>query len=235
MTTVKLPPDDTGATLERFDGLRDHRYGEIILFGGDPAASHQTGSIYNTVGLNDPTGTGDTCPQEIWDGIDPRKLAAEYQVLGAFKNGPRLWCLDWIEAMAGAERDFFGLQARWVMWVDVSPEERQHESFPYTPVTGRRDTRFGIDAGSPAFILDDPDGNSWVMKSVGLITHPEQTYEGMADLGDRLHPPPGWRFRTVVLNQNLVLTPDNGTARITQDDLGNVYDRAGGPFSNYKP
>jgi hypothetical protein len=32
-----------------------------------------------------------------------------------------------------------------------------------------------------------------------------------------------------------VLTPDNGTARITQDDLGNVYDRAGGPFSNYKP
>jgi hypothetical protein len=39
----------------------------------------------------------------------------------------------------------------------------------------------------------------------------------------------------VTLDQDLVLTPDNGTARILQDDVGNTYDRVGGPFSNYKP
>ena len=105
----------------------------------------------------------------------------------------------------------------------------------YTPSTGRRDTRLGIDAGSPAFVLDDPDGDAWVMKSVSLITHPEQTYEGLTGLGDRLNLPPGWTFRAIVLDTDVVLTPDNGTARITQDDLGNVYDRAGGPFSNYRP
>ena len=73
------------------------------------------------------------------------------------------------------------------------------------------------------------------MKSVSLITHPEQTYEALTGLGDRLNLPPGWAFRAVVLEADLVLTPDNGTARITQDDLGNVYDRAGGSFSNYRP
>ena len=73
-----------------------------------------------------------------------------------------------------------------------------------------------------------------MMKSVSLITHPEQTYEGLTGLGDRLRLPLGWAFRAVVLDADLILTPDNGTARIAQDDFGNVYDRAGGPFSNYR-
>jgi len=137
--------------------------------------------------------------------------------------------------MTGAERDFTGLKAHWSMWLDVSEQMRQQGTSAYAAGTGRRDTRFGIDAGSPAFILDDPDGASWVMKSVSLITHSEQTYEGLTGLGDVLNLPPGWAFRTVVLDADLVLTPDNGTARITQDDLGTVYDRVGGPFSNYRP
>ena len=73
------------------------------------------------------------------------------------------------------------------------------------------------------------------MKSVSLIVDPGQTYESLKDLGDRLHPPPGWTFRAVMLQQDLVLTPDNGAAHITQDELGNTYDRVGGPYSNYKP
>jgi hypothetical protein len=55
------------------------------------------------------------------------------------------------------------------------------------------------------------------------------------NLGSRLKLPPGWKFRARVLEQDLVLTPDNGIAHITQDDFGNTYDRAGGPYSNYKP
>ena len=45
----------------------------------------------------------------------------------------------------------------------------------------------------------------------------------------------GWNFQTVILEQDLVLTPDEGAAKITQDEMGNTYDRVGGPFSNYKP
>ena len=51
----------------------------------------------------------------------------------------------------------------------------------------------------------------------------------------RLKPAAGWSFRPVVLDQDLVLTPYNGRAVITQDELGNTYDRTGDAFSNYKP
>ena len=38
-----------------------------------------------------------------------------------------------------------------------------------------------------------------------------------------------------MLEQDLVLTPDNGNVKITQDELGNTYDRVGAPCSNHKP
>jgi len=233
--SAKLPHDDTGAELMRFDNVRGHRYTEIFLIGGHAITGHLVGGVYNTVGLNDPSGEGDSCPQELLDKIDVDVLKEEYDVLSAFKNGPRLWCLDWVEVMVGVERDFNGLQARWVMWLDVPKEMRKHESVAYKQISGKRDTQLGINTGSPAFILDDPHGDSWVMKSASQIVDPNQSYESLANLGDRLTPAPGWSFRAVVLQKDLVLTSDNGSVKITQDDLGNTYDRVGGAYSNYKP
>ena len=121
------------------------------------------------------------------------------------------------------------------MWLDVPKEMRKHESVAYKQISGKRDTQLGISKGSPAFLLDDPDGDTWCMKSASLIVDPDQTYESLKDLGSRLQPAPGWKFRAVVLEQDLVLTPDDGAVKITQDELGNTYDRVGGPYSNYKP
>lgn len=233
--SATLPHDDVGAELMRFEGVRGQRYTEIFLIGGHAITKKLVGGVYNTVGLNSPGGTGDSCPQEVLDKVDVDALKEQYDVLSVFKNGPRLWCLDWVEVRTGVERDFDGLKARWVMWLDVPKEMRKHESVAYKTVHGKRDTQLGINKGSPAFILDDPDGESWVMKSASLILDPTQTYESLKDLGDRLTPPPGWKFRAVVLDQDLVLTSDNGNIKITQDELGNTYDRVGGPFSNYKP
>lgn len=233
--SAKLPHDDVGAELMRFEGVRGQRYTEVFLIGGHAVTGKLVGGVYNTVGLNSPDGTGDSCPQEVLDKVDVDALKEQYDVLSVFKNGPRLWCLDWVEVRTGVERDFDGLKARWVMWLDVPKEMRKHESVAYKTIHGKRDTQLGINKGSPAFILDDPDGDSWVMKSASLILDPTQTYESLKDLGDRLTPPPGWKFRAVVLDQDLVLTSDNGNIKITQDELGNTYDRVGGPFSNYKP
>ena len=235
LLSAKLPHDDADAKLVRFEKIRGQRYTEIFLIGGHAIIHDINAGIYNTIGLNDPGGTGDTTPQSVLDQVEVDALTRQYDVLGAFKNGPRLWCLDWAEVMVGQERDFMGLKARWVMWLDVPKEFRKHESVAYKTITGKRDTQFGINNGSPAFILDDPDGDSWVMKSVSLIADPSQTYESLKDLGGRLQPPPGWKYRAVVLGQDLVLTPDNGAAHITQDELGNTYDRVGGPYSNFKP
>lgn len=84
-------------------------------------------------------------------------------------------------------------------------------------------------------ILDDPEGDSWCMKSASLIVDPSQKYEELKNPGSRLKLPAGWRFRAVTLEKDLVLMSDNGSVHITQDELGNTYDRVGGPYSNYKP
>ena len=233
--SAKLPHDDQGAKLMRFENVRGQRYTEIFLIGGHALIRDINAGVYNTIGLNDPDGTGDTCPQEVLDQVDVDALTEEYELLGAFKNGPRLWCLDWVEVMVGEERSFKGLDARWVMWLDVPKEMRKHESVAYKEIKGKRDTELGINAGSPAFILDDPDGDSWVMKSASLIVDPDQTYESLKDLGSRLKPAAGWKFRTELLEEDLVLRPEDGKVKITQDELGNTYDRVGGPYSNYKP
>lgn len=233
--TAKLPHDDEGAQLMRFENVRGQRYTEIFLIGGHAIIADINAGVYNTIGLNDPDGTGDTCPQPVLDQVDVDALKEEYDIYGAFKNGPRLWCLDWVEVMVGQERDFNGLKARWVMWLDVPKEMRKHESVAYKQIHGKRDTQLGINAGSPAFLLDDPEGDTYCMKSASLIVDPNQTYESLGDLGSSLQPAPGWTFRTVVLEQDLVLMADDGAVTITQDELGNTYDRVGGPFSNYKP
>ena len=233
--SAKLPDDDQGSTLMRFDGVRGDRYTEIFLIGGHAITHHLVAGVYNTVGLNDAAGTGDSSPQELLDQLNMDAIKDEYELLATFKNGPRLWCLDWVEVMVGAERDFQGLQARWVMWLDVPKEMRKHEAVAYKEINGKRDTQLGINAGSPVFILDDPNGDSWCMKSASLIVDPDQTYESLERLGDRLRPSPDWAFRTLVLKEDLILTPDNGSVKITQDELGNTYDRIGGAYSNYKP
>ena len=156
LLSAKLPRDDAGAKLMRFDNICGQRYTEIFLIGGHPIIADINAGIYNTVGLNDPDGTGDTTPQAVLDQVDLDALTSQYDVLGAFKNGPRLWTLDWAEVMVGEERDFMGLRARWVMWLDVPKEFRKHESVAYKTITGKRDTQFGINKGSLAFVLDDP-------------------------------------------------------------------------------
>ena len=108
--SAKLPPDDVGASLMRFDNVRSQRYTEIFLIGGHAITGHLVGGVYNTAGLNNPAGTGDSCPQAMLDKVDVDVLKKEYDVISAFKNGPRLWCLDWVEVMAGVERDFNGLK-----------------------------------------------------------------------------------------------------------------------------
>ena len=37
----------------------------------------------------------------ILDKVDVKALKDQYHVLAAFKNGPRLWPLDWIEVEMG--------------------------------------------------------------------------------------------------------------------------------------
>jgi hypothetical protein len=226
---VPIAADGERAELQRFDGVRATRYAEVFLIHGDPTEDLKN-EVYNTLGLND-------APLALIAALDPDALKQQYGVLGVFVNAPRLWTLDWLEGHVGVERDFNGLKARWVTRV-LTPKgvdlEREG-STAYAPMTAERKTQFGLDKSKPVFILDDPDGNPWVMKSCSLIVDPTMSYEKLMTLGERLKAAGGWKYRVQELEEELILKPESGVAGIVQDELGNTYDLAGPGYSNYKP
>ena len=232
-----MPKDDAQLTEMKWDALMGSRYTEILLVYGDAVTKNFMAGVYNTTGLNgaNPTGGGDSSPAVLLDKIDMKKVKEDNGALSTVKNGARLWTVDHIGVKAGKERDFEGLKARWVMWFPIPDEIREGKDLSYAVMHAKRDTSMGINKGSRAYILDDPQGNSWVMKSASLIVDPKQKFEDLKDLGSRLKPPAGWKFRSPVLEQDLVFMTDDGKTMITQDELGNTYDRVGGPYSNYKP
>jgi hypothetical protein len=231
-----LPNDGADAKPFTFKDVRGHRYTEMFLIGGNAITKDLKANVYNTWGLNGGATTGDSCPAALLDKVDVKAVKEQYGVLASYKNGPRLWALDWIEVEMGKELDFGGMKARWVNWLDMKGISTKPGEAAYKNITVGRHTKFGFDKGKQVFILDDPEGNAWAMKSFSLITHPDQKFEDLGTLGSRLKLPLGWKFRAPVLEQDLILTPDkDGIAHITQDDFGNTYDRVGGPYSNYKP
>ena len=233
---VTLPNDGADAKLLTFKDVRGQRYTEMFLIGGNAITKDLEANVYNTMGLNGGPTTGDSSPAVLLDKVDVKSVKEQYGMLASFKNGPRLWTLDWFDGAVGKELDFNGMKAQWVNWLNLKGISTEPGAADYKNITVKRHTHFGFDKGKQVFILDDPDGNPWVMKSMSLITHPDQKFDELGTLGSRLKLPPGWKFRAPVLEQDLILTPDkDGTAHITQDDFGNTYDRAGGPYSNYKP
>jgi hypothetical protein len=91
-------------------------------------------------------------------------------------------------------------------------------------MTVDRESTWFFDKGKPVFILDDPNGTVWVMKSYTDVMDEDLTYEDLDTLDTRLELPEGWSYRVEVLDEDLTMAPVNGTARITQDELQNTYD-----------
>ena len=232
---AKQPDDDTDLKRLEFDGIMGVRYTEILPVFGNVITGEYMAGVYNTVGLNDPEGKGDTSPAIILDKMDMDKVKDNHDALSVVKNGPRLWTIDHLGVSTGKERDFQGLKARWVMWFPIPKEIREGKDLSYSIMPALRDTDMTIWKGSRVYILDDPDGDSFVMKSAGLIKDPNQKFEDLKNLGSRLKLAEGWKFRTKILQQELVFKTKDGKSFIVQDDIGNTYDRVGGPYSNYKP
>ena len=84
----EVPQDGANAKMMRFDDLRDMRYAEIFLIGGNGITKDLQAAFYNTTGRNNEADPRNTCPQELWNKIDVNQLKEEYDVLAAFKNGP---------------------------------------------------------------------------------------------------------------------------------------------------
>jgi hypothetical protein len=216
------------------------RYVELFVVGGNGITGNMLINIYNTIGTPgfDPKMNKDAAPQTWVEGISTEGMKKQFDALGAAVNGPKLLMLDWMDLPMGVERDFNGRKVPWVALLHLTKDEvKELGKFSYKPTTVERKSKFGINKGTLALLIDDASGNTWVMKGFQQGVKPAYTFEEFVATGASRFKnlPPGWKFRTKVLDQDLVLVPETGIAMIMPDEFFNVYDKTGPGYSNYKP
>jgi len=238
-TEPEVLRDGDGATSIRVNDLHKVRFVEIFLAGREAKTRKLVAACYNTsLFPNAVPASRDTAPQAWAEGLDFDKIKSEFGVLGASLNGPKLWLSDWIEIQNGIERVFNGRKFPWVAQLDMGDNTGGvSESTPYKPLLIARNSRLGWNKGTTALLLDDAEGNTWILKGFQVGLKPKYTYEEFVAAGQSQFKnlPPGWKFRVKVLEQDLIEMPEGGVATIMPDEFSNVYDKTGQGMTNYKP
>lgn len=204
-------------TTIRVEGMRGYPQGELFLLtrGGDGFDA----LVYNT------TGRG-PCPDEEFAAIDVEALAAEHGCDLVWKNPRRFWMMDALTIdLVGEPATFggvpFNLVAKMHMPAGFDPGQDQ-SALAYRRTQIRRNSVYEFVAGKPVHLLRSPDEVTWVMQTFTDHVAHDLTEVNLPSLGERLALPEGWRFRTVTLPRDLVITT-TGLANIVPDNLANMY------------
>jgi len=234
---ASLPNDGANAQSKHFDNLHTLRYVELFIVGGNGITGSLQANVYNTTFRDGYTGK-DSAPQAWVESINLEVLKKDYHALGASMNGPKLWMLDWVDIPLGTNRTFNGLTMPWCAELRLTKDQaKEMGKLSYVTTTIARKSAIGYNKGTTVYLIDDTDGNTWIMKGFELGIKPSHTFEQFfadpASYFKRL--PVGWKFRTKVLDQDLKLVPETGVATIMPDEMFNVYDKTGPGYSSYKP
>jgi len=230
--------DGANSKSKRVENMHKTRFIEIFLAHRD-ANGKLVAECYNTMftssGIPE---SKDTAAQALVEGLDFEKMKKDYGVLGASLNGPKLWTSDWTEIDIGVERDFNGIKAAWVAQLSMGDNAKGvSETVPYQPMPIARKSGVGWNKGTTVILLDDAEGNTWLLKGFQMGLKPEYTYDefiaGGQDQFKKL--PAGWKFRVKTLEKDLIEIPEGGKATIMADEFFNVYDKTGPGMSNYQP
>jgi hypothetical protein len=233
----QLPDDCGGAAQRRYDNLRNYRFQEIDLFARDIFKKALYESKYNTTGLNGAEDSKDSAPPSLVQTVNAKAIAKQYQALFVLVGAPRHWTIDWLSDRVGGARHFGGLEAAW-MGNAPAPKGVDSKNPPpkaYRYMTVPRTSIEGFKKGATVYLLDDPKDRTWVMRSYTDKNIKDLGIDNLATLGGRIGLPEGWKFRTAVLDKDLILEPKSGSAGVTEDDKENVYDLTGPGQSNFKP
>jgi hypothetical protein len=231
----QLPDDCAGARLLKYENLRNYRYEEVDLFAKDVLKKILYESSYNTTGLNGGDDSRDSAPQSLTRDLDPKAIAKQYQALIVRVSPPRYWTIDWLADRFGSARNFGGLNAAW-MGNGLAPADSSKpgvKTYRYVPIS--RTAAEGFNKGTKVYLLDDPMGRTWVMKSYTDKVDSGLSIDSLETLGSLITMPSGWKFRVVVLDKELVLVAKSGSAAYIQDDKENIYDLTGPNQSNFNP
>jgi hypothetical protein len=229
-------PTPSAPEIMTFAGQRDVQYCEVWLFTGKPETGIW-GTYYNTSDLNNSADKMNTCPADVWDKVTVKELEEAWDVIGAYKNGPRGWTFDSVAIPVGPVETFDGIEARW--WgagqLPKGVDLKVAHMTPYEELKSHRKSTMTFEAGKTLFILDDPEGTPWVMQAYSKILDPDLTYADLPELAAKLNPPEGWKFRVATLEQDLIISTPAGYNWILQDELQNTYDACKEEACNVQP
>jgi len=203
-----------GLRSETIENTRDMRFCEILL------VKFKGVEVYNTTGVSD-------CSAELWNELDLGKIRRRFHALKVEKNGPHFWMMDSQTVSFGKKASFGGIEARWVARLPLLTALRAATgSKPYTVFTPKKTQKMVYDKGKPVYELLDPDGNVYVLQA-----HEERfPIDSLPKLGDQLHLPEGWRFRTQILTDDLVMDlKSNQTIYAIGDEFHQYWTRIPNP------
>lgn len=237
---ASLPNDGANTRSVRLENMNQVRYCEIFVVGGNGLTDNLLANVYNTslVPGFDSKVTRDSAPPAFVESLNLEAVKKQFHALGSALNGPKQWMLDWVEIPLGTARDINGKEIPWCAELHITKSAlKTMGKVGYQPTTIARKSAFGYNKGSTVFLIDDSDGNTWVMKGFELGLHPRWTFEEFSKDPASLYKqlPPGWKYRNKVLDQDLIMVPKTGIATIMPDEFFNVYDKTGPGYSNYKP
>jgi hypothetical protein len=196
---------------------------EVALINGTSKAN-AIADFYNSTGT-------DVCTPEKFAALDKEKIIKETGSREAFLNPSRRWMFDVLDIYEdGVERTFGGIKMTWMGVVPVEELEKGVTKGHYVPGYIFRDNQYTFKKGREIYILDAPDGEVFVMQSFTNFKQKEVDINHIKDLGRLLHLPPGWKFRSVVLDRDLLVNQKrtNGLAHVFQDDMLNAYQGSDG-------
>jgi hypothetical protein len=180
--------------------------------------------IYNTMTFNiRPENGQDSAPDVLMANYSDAQVATEYKADNSYMSGIRYWLHDKMRLVfSNNVRNMDGLDTRWGANAAISADalSKGEQFYTHTNVTCNRTWYY--DAGKPVYILDAPNGMTYVMQSYSIIVDKNQTMADLPNLGSKLKLPEGWKFRTEVLTKNLTvngITADgkDNQWRVTQD------------------
>lgn len=201
---------------KQIEHLRYQRYCEVLVANGISSIE-----IYSTLGLND-------CPQSLWKNLSIDEIKSRYHSFKVVLNGPRYWVIDKMQGTMIVESKLVsisGLKLRLVAQLQNVLYLLFKNTRPYQEVEVTRHTTWIYEPGLSIYELIDPKGQVYVMQSYSIQSHPEQTPQSLANLGQVLQLPEGWKFKTGINPKELLVKTTDSTAIVIQDDYQNTYQR----------
>ncbi len=198
--------------------LHNKRYCEILLF--KPTEGML---VFNTIKQND-------CPEGAWKNLTKDRVKKISHAWSVYFNGPRFWVIDAMKNSSLVDNkvldiDGFKLNkaAKIPMFSFMKFYFENKKSYQVRQIS--RNTTWVYNSGTRVYELIDEHNQAYVMQSYS-IQYQAQTLEGLKNLGNQLHLPQNWKFKTGVLKKTQTVTAIENQAFVIQDEFRNTYQRA---------